>query len=97
MDAKLKKKLILARNKRNQMIFQHSRIHQSEHQRITEAEFNALTAREPEPTREERAEQDQVWSEKVQKVRNRLTNKKRDANDRWNRFAGTEDAGAMGR
>ena len=39
----------------------------------------------------------QEWSDKVSKVRNRLTGKKRDAKDRWNRFAGTSDAGGRGR
>lgn len=97
MDAKVKKKLIQKRNRRNQMIFQSARIHQSEHRRITEDEFAALNPERPEPTREEREEQDKVWSEKVQKVRNRLTDKKRDARDRWNRYAGTEDGGGMGR
>ena len=97
VDPKLKKKLIQARNRRNQLIFQFARVHQAEHRRITEEELEALTNRAPEPTRKQKEEQDQVWSEKVQKVRDRLTNKKRDARDRWNRFAGTEGGGGMGR
>jgi hypothetical protein len=37
-----------------------------------------------------------VWSAKHQMIRNRLTNKKRMAKERWNRFAGTAAAGARG-
>jgi len=33
----------------------------------------------------------------MQEVRNKLDGKKRMADDRWNRFAGTDGAGAMGR
>jgi len=97
VDPKLKKKLTQARNRRNQLIFQIARIHGAEHRRITEEELEALTAKGPQKTKEQRDEEEKVWSEKVQKVRNRLTDKKRDARDRWNRFAGTEDGGGMGR
>lgn len=97
MDHKLKKKLIMARNKRNQRIFQHARIHDAEHKRILGDEQEALNPEMPEKTREQREEDEEVWSEKVQKVRNKLTNKKRNANERWNRFAATGDSGGRGR
>ncbi len=41
-------------------------------------------------------EDDLVWSAKVGEVRNRLTGKKRASQERWNRFAGTEDGGGRG-
>lgn len=97
MDAKLKKKLVLLRNRRNQRIFQHAREHKAEHDRIVGDEQSMLNPERPEKTREEREEDDKVWTEKVQKVRNKLTNKKSDAKDRWNRYAGTSDAGSKGR
>ncbi len=93
---KLKAKLMLARNKRNQMIFQHARTHASEHARIQDAEA-ALLATPPEKTRAQKDKDDEIWSEKTQDIRNRLTSKKRQAKDRWNRFAGTEGGGGMGR
>jgi stalled ribosome rescue protein Dom34 len=40
---------------------------------------------------------DQPWTARTQMIRNRLTNQRRQSNDRWNRFAGTDAAGAMGR
>lgn len=97
MDAKLKKKLVQLRNKKNQRIFQHAAQHRDEHERQLEDEQALLTPKKDSRTREQREGDEEVWSAKVQQVRNRLTDKKRDAKDRWNRFAGTEEAGAMGR
>ncbi len=36
-------------------------------------------------------------SPKVMEIRNRLTNKREKAEERWNRFAGTADGGGRGR
>ena len=38
-----------------------------------------------------------VWSQQLTSIRNRLDNSKRVADDRFNRFAGTEDGGGRGR
>ncbi len=38
-----------------------------------------------------------VWSQQLTSIRNRLDNSKRVSQDRFNRFAGTEDGGGMGR
>lgn len=97
MNPRLKKKLILARNKRNQRIFQNARDHKAEHERIVDAEQALLNPERDDKTKEEREADDEVWTEKYQKVRNKLTNKKKQANERWNRFAGTEGGGARGR
>ncbi len=58
-----------------------------------------LIEEQREKTRREREEkgEDQPWTAKTQMIRNRLTNQKRQSMDRWNRFAGTDAAGAMGR
>lgn len=37
-----------------------------------------------------------VWSARLQEIRNRVDGKKRMADERWNRFAGTEDSGGRG-
>lgn len=47
--------------------------------------------------RAEAAPGTEVWSAKLQEVRNKLTGKKRKSRDRWNRFAGTAAAGGQGR
>ena len=97
MDRKLKRKLILLRNKKNQRIFQHAREHKAEHDRIVDDEQERLNAGPPEKTKKQKEDDKEVWSEKVQKIRNKMTNKKRKAKDRWNRFSGTEGGGARGR
>ncbi len=94
MDRKTKKKLIHARNRRNQVIFQHARQHQAEtdDREIDAAEDEARRKDNP-----DNAVEDVVFSAKMQKIRNRLTGKKRMAKDRWNRFAGTSGGGGAGR
>ncbi len=62
-----------------------------------EDEKSLLTPKKDSRSKEQREGDEEIWSAKVQQVRNRLTDKKRNATDKWNRFAGTEDAGAMGR
>ncbi len=93
MDKKLKKKIVLARNKRTQLILQHARQHQAEAERIAEEE----EARRQALAKRGEAPEDEVWSAKTQEIRDRLTNRKRKARDRWNRFAGTSGGGGMGR
>ena len=38
-----------------------------------------------------------IWSQQLTSIRNRLDNSRRQADDRFNRFAGTEDGGGRGR
>ena len=94
MDKKLKKKLLLARNRRNQLIFQHAEQHEREREKQREEEDARLEALQD---AQGETPGSLVWSAKTQKIRNRLSGKKRMARDRWNRFAGTSGAGAMGR
>tara|TARA_B100001123_G_scaffold409474_1_gene503630 strand:- start:3 stop:305 length:303 start_codon:yes stop_codon:yes gene_type:complete len=91
-----KRQMIRMRNKRNQMIFQHARIHQAEHNRIVEDELMARLSQDDGKTTEQRAEDKEVWSAKTQMVRNRITGKRTKAKERWNRFAGTSGGGARG-
>ncbi len=93
MDKKTKKQIIRARNRKTQINVQHAKTHQAEHEAQLEAQqaaMDAAAAIQEDPGTI-------VWSAKTQDIRNRLTGKKRQARDRWNRFAGTAAAGGMGR
>ncbi len=92
ISAKLKKKLIMARNRRNQIIFKHAEFHADEHQRILDDEQERLK-----PKKEIDTEGAEVWSAKTQEIKDKLRKKKRKSKDRWNRFAGTSDGGGRGR
>ncbi len=37
-----------------------------------------------------------IWSAKLHKIRNKNDGSRRDAKERWNRFAGTSDGGGRG-
>ena len=89
LNKKAKKKLQLKKNKHQQEIFQ------AMHLRAAEAERVEGLEREREKPRSEE-KHEEVWSAKVGTIRNRLTNQRRDSKERWNRFAGTSDAGARG-
>lgn len=91
---KLKKQIIRARNRKNQLINQHAKQHEEEHQRrLDEEEEMRQAAKRANPD----TEVDEVaWSAKMQEVRNKLTGRKRMAKERWNRFAATAAAGGKG-
>lgn len=46
---------------------------------------------------ERKDDKKEIWSVQVSTIRNRLTGKKRESEERWNRFAATEDSGGRGR
>lgn len=87
---KLKKWLIAKRNKRDLIINQQVDAARQEAARV-EAMRESLRA-----TPGSEVKDAEVWSAKTQEVRNRLTGKKRAAEDRWNRFAGTAGGGGKG-
>ena len=92
----LKKKIIQARNRRQQIIMHHVRQHEAGRELAAEQEQKRREAATPEaePSREG---DDVVWTAKTQEIRNKLNNKKRMAKDRWNRYSGTSDGGGRGR
>ena len=92
MDRKLKKKIIRARNKRNQLIFQHAHQHEENQEQQRSDEEQRQGKGSPDSTVD-----DVVFSAKMQKIKNKITGKKRMAKDRWNRFAGTSGGGGKGR
>lgn len=86
-----KKKKQHKKNKYQQMLYELVRLRREEVIRVDEME------RQMKPSKHEaKSEDDMVWSEKVNTVRNRLTDKKRHSKERWNRFAGTGDEGGRG-
>jgi len=86
-----KKKEVLKRNKRNQMIFW-----QMEKMR-EDAEGMAAPEIEVKKQEKERNEEDEkVWSAKLQMIRDMNTKRKHMAKERWNRFAGTSGGGGRG-
>ncbi|MCB0156462.1 MAG: hypothetical protein KDF65_16815 [Anaerolineae bacterium] len=91
MDKKQKKKAQLKKNRHDQQIFEAMRLRDLEAERVEEMEL----ARTRKPSDDEKKE-DPLWSEKVSKIRNRLTGNKRTSKERWNRFAGTEGGGGRG-
>ena len=96
---KEKKKRILARNKRhnlvNLMAWQHEGVAAS--RELSAPEYDIEKSRADEKLRKEHdVEESVIWSEKVSFVRNRITNKKRASKERWNRFAGTSGGGGRG-
>jgi len=85
-----KKFLIWKRNKRDKLIREHLEELKREQERIEER-------KEEQSARPASVVKDaEIWSAKTQEIRNRLTGKKREAKDRWNRFAGTEGGGGKG-
>ena len=93
MDRKLKKKIIRARNRRNQLIFQHA----EQHADALEQQKEDEAAREAAKKSPENQVDEVAFSAKMQEIKNRITGKKRMAKDRWNRFAGTSGGGGKGR
>lgn len=88
-----KKKKQLKKNKYQQMLYELVRLRREEVIRVDEMERQ----QKPKPSlRDTHSDEEKVWSEKVNTVRNRLTDKKRDSKERWNRFAGTGDEGGRG-
>jgi hypothetical protein len=77
------------KNRKHQLMFEIMRMRRADAQRLKDNE------RSMRPKREEKGAKTE-WSDKVSKVRNRLTGKKRESKERWNRFAGTGDAGGRG-
>lgn len=95
MNKKEKKRLQRIKNLKHRLLFLHvSRV-------LGNVDDLAAPPLDLERSREEeekkKKKEEVVWSAKVQEIRNRITDKKRQAQDRWNRFSGTSDGGGRGR
>lgn len=91
-DKEDKKKKQRDLNRKNWIIFQHAEMHRAKVD--IGAPPNAVKAARA-PEKDSKGEV--VWSAKMDTIRNRLTNGRRMADDRWNRFAGTSGGGGRGR
>lgn len=78
------------RNRRHWLLFM-----QSEQARIQVSIGAPL--RQMKNTDKTTKKEQKVWSAQLTSIRNRLDNSRRLADDRFNRFAGTEDGGGRGR
>lgn len=94
---KEKKKRILARNKRHNLINLMAWQHEGAAERGESAapEFDPGRGRDDEREKKKKDEE-MVWSKQAGMIRNRITGKKRASKDRWNRFAGTSGGGGRG-
>ncbi|MBN8543912.1 MAG: hypothetical protein J0M34_06575 [Alphaproteobacteria bacterium] len=94
---KLKKKLQNLKNRRHQVINQHAEQHGRERDLDLEREEELRdSAREASERGAKNKKDEPTWSARMQEVRNKLDGRKRMAEDRWNRFAGTEGGGGRG-
>ncbi len=97
-EKKLKRKLQRIKNAKQAMIFQHAELHEENREKEREREESLReAAKKSGRAAAGKIEAPAVWSAKMQEIRNKIDGKKRMAEERWNRFAGTDDAGAMGR
>lgn len=93
MDKKLKKKLLLERNKRHQEINLHAKQHQENTELLRKEDKKRFQSFQSQGE----SSGEPVWSARLQEIRDKNTGRKRAARDRWNRFSGTEGGGGMGR
>lgn len=94
---KLRKKLQNLKNRRHQIINQHAEQHGRERDLDLEREEELRdSAREASERGAKNKKDEPAWSARMQEVRNKLDGRKRMADERWNRFAGTEGGGGRG-
>ena len=94
---KLKKKLQNLKNRRHQIINQHAAQHGRERDLDLEREEELREdAREASERGAKGKKDEPAWSARMQEIRNKLDGRKRMADERWNRFAGTGGGGGRG-
>ena len=91
-DDKHDKKAQLKKNRKQLEIFTAFRLMRGEAERVKQQEVAHAETR----INMDGSAGEPIWSEKVSSIRNRLTGKKRDTKERWNRFAGTSSGGGRG-
>ncbi|MEZ5691565.1 MAG: hypothetical protein R3D71_07865 [Rickettsiales bacterium] len=98
MTKKEKERFLRRQNQINQNLFSFVRNRLADTRKAKEKKEGLELAKTKEKIRKKKKDgKKEAWSEKVGTIRNRLNDKRRVSKDRWNRFAGTEDAGARGR
>ena len=89
LSKKEKKQLLAKKNRMHENLFQLMRLRRAEAVRVKDDDERGKPKKSDKKNKKE-------WSDKVSKVRNRLTGKKRESKERWNRFAGTSGGGGRG-
>jgi uncharacterized membrane protein YcjF (UPF0283 family) len=97
LDKKEKKELIRLRNRKVQMIQRHAVQHQDARDAVYDAQAAVLEAQHAVALAAESAPAEAPWTARTREITNRLNGHKRNSNDLWNRFAGTESGGGRGR
>lgn len=98
-EKKHKKLLKLFKNRHTQHINQQAEVHERNRELDREREEKMREAALESSRKAEKKNAkpgNVVWSAKMQEIRDRNTGRKRMAEDRWNRFAGTEGGGGRG-
>lgn len=96
-EKKLKKRLQNLKNRRHQTINQHAAQHGRERDLDLEREEEMREdAREASERGAKEKKDEPAWSARMQEVRNKLDGRKRMAEERWNRYAGTAGGGGRG-
>lgn len=90
----LKHLLALKRSKKDWQLFRHVQRVQEKSEALREKDQEVIKSFGGDGSARHSGSDE--WHGKTQEVRNRLTGKKRDAKERWNRFAGTGDEGGRG-
>ncbi len=90
LSKKEKKKLLYKKNRAHEQMYQLVRQRRVEAARVKDEDSKSK------PRKRDKRKKEKEWSAKVSKVRNRLTGKKRESKERWNRFAGTSGGGGRG-
>ena len=90
---KKEKKEVL--RKKNRALFEIFNVANRAADNVDIAAPEIIAAAAPEKTMVQMQEDDAL--EKMQKIRNRITGRKRASRDKWNRFAGTSSGGGRGR
>ncbi len=99
LTKKQKKKLQQKKNLYHQKIYECVRKRLANQKKLKDVLEAAEKQKKKNRTRDEeqKADKHEIWSVQVSTIRNRLTGHKRLSEERWNRFAGTEDGGGRGR
>ena len=98
LSKKAKKKEQLRKNAMHQGLFAFARNRiLGDNKKLKEKEKEEKLKGKKREEKKKKDDKKEVWSEKVGTIRNRLNDKRRISEDRWNRFAGTEGSGERGR
>jgi hypothetical protein len=91
LTKKQKKQHLYKKNRQHEKLFHLMRLRRAEASRIKE-----LDDKRNKPKIADKKKKKKKFTDKVSKVRNRLTGKRRESKERWNRFAGTSGGGGRG-